>query len=124
MTYFLLPIFPIFHPLECLSNGVQKKVESLSLKFGTEWRDGVRTSPRNCPLPPMETQTMAVTGAFNSDIFYNFLQDKERFEDMYTEFLMTSQELEKFLSAYLNAIFTRRMKTREALELMTRYYEL
>ena len=43
---------------------------------------------------------------------------------MYTEFLMTSQELEKFLSAYLNAIFTRRMKTREALELMTRYYEL
>ncbi|CAH1799095.1 unnamed protein product [Owenia fusiformis] len=48
-------------------------------------------------------------------------KDRERYEETYTNFLMLVQDLEKFLASYLHAIFTRKMKTSEALELITRF---
>lgn len=47
-------------------------------------------------------------------------QDQDRFEDIYTNFLKTVQDMEKFLSAYLNAIFVRKMKTNEALDMIAK----
>ena len=48
-------------------------------------------------------------------------QDQERFDEIYSSFLKTVQELERILAAYLNAIFARKMKTNEALDLISKY---
>ena len=48
-------------------------------------------------------------------------QDKDKFDDIYTSFLTTVQEMEKFVQAYLHAVFMRKMKTHEGLDLITRY---
>ena len=48
-------------------------------------------------------------------------KDKERFDEFYNGFLSTVHDLEQFLGAYLNAIFARKMKTQEALQMMTKW---
>ena len=50
----------------------------------------------------------------------NVMQDQERFDEEYGCFLRVVQDLERFVAAYLNAIFTRKMKTNEALELIAK----
>ena len=40
---------------------------------------------------------------------------------MFTEFMTTIGELEQFVNAYFNAVFTRRMKIKEGLDIVMRY---
>ena len=47
-------------------------------------------------------------------------QDKERFDMIYNTFQSIVQELEKFVGAYLRAIFSKKMKTHEGLDLLTK----
>ena len=50
-----------------------------------------------------------------------WLQDKEGFANVYRSVLLIVNEVEQFLAAYLHAIFSKKMKTHEALDLLTRY---
>ena len=47
-------------------------------------------------------------------------KEKEKFGETYEEFLNTVQQIEMYLCAYLQAVFLRRMKTHEALDVITR----
>ncbi|XP_071818739.1 dynein axonemal heavy chain 5-like isoform X4 [Apostichopus japonicus] len=47
--------------------------------------------------------------------------DKDKFDFVYQEFLTTVQQLEMYLCAYIHAIFLRKMKTHEALNVLTRF---
>ncbi|XP_022081686.1 dynein gamma chain, flagellar outer arm-like [Acanthaster planci] len=48
-------------------------------------------------------------------------KEKEKFGETYEEFLGTVQQIEMYLCAYLQAVFLRRMKTHEALDVITRF---
>ncbi|XP_071801693.1 uncharacterized protein [Asterias amurensis] len=48
-------------------------------------------------------------------------KEKEKFGETYEEFLNTVQQIEMYLCAYLQAVFLRRMKTHEALDVITRF---
>ncbi|KAL5009692.1 hypothetical protein ScPMuIL_011997 [Solemya velum] len=48
-------------------------------------------------------------------------KDKDRFLEHYDKFQAISLELEKFLTAYLHAIFMRKMKTQQGLDIITRF---
>ena len=48
-------------------------------------------------------------------------QDHERFEEIYNKFIEITKELERIVSAYMNAIFVRKMKTSEGLDLISRF---
>jgi len=49
------------------------------------------------------------------------IQDKDHFEEVYKSFQVIASDVERFLAAYLHAIFIRKMKTQEALSLITKY---
>ncbi|XP_013393403.1 dynein gamma chain, flagellar outer arm-like [Lingula anatina] len=72
------------------------------------------------------TKTMLdVESKFDNDLVALYraspTMDKDKFEETYTGFLLTVQDLEKFLGAYLNAVFMRKMKTQEGLQVITRF---
>ncbi len=48
-------------------------------------------------------------------------QNKGQFEEIYTQFQETAREVDAFLCACINALFVRRMKTQEALMLLSRW---
>ena len=48
-------------------------------------------------------------------------QEKDKFDEVYTKFQSVVQQLETFLCAYLHAIFARKMKTQEGLQLMNKF---
>ncbi|XP_066569884.1 dynein axonemal heavy chain 8 [Amia ocellicauda] len=48
-------------------------------------------------------------------------RDTERFEDAYSEFLVMNQQLERYLSIYLQALFLRKMNTAGALSVLNRF---
>ena len=50
-------------------------------------------------------------------------QEKEKFEEIYNSFQSTVGDMERFLGAYLHAIFARKMKTSEGLAIMNRYID-
>ena len=56
------------------------------------------------------------------NIFHG-LQDKDRFEDYYTNFAQIVSDLETFLAAYLHAIFIGKTKTQQALDTITRFVD-
>ena len=47
-------------------------------------------------------------------------REKDKFNEAYEEFLTTVQQIELYLSAYLQAVFVRKMKTHEGLDVLTR----
>ncbi|RXM36617.1 Dynein heavy chain 5, axonemal [Acipenser ruthenus] len=48
-------------------------------------------------------------------------RDLDTFEDVYSEFLVMNQQLERYLSIYIQALFLRRMHTQEALSILKRF---
>ncbi|XP_041462850.1 dynein heavy chain 8, axonemal-like [Lytechinus variegatus] len=48
-------------------------------------------------------------------------REKDKFNEAYEEFLTTVQQIELYLSAYLQAVFVRKMKTHEGLDVLTRF---
>ena len=48
-------------------------------------------------------------------------KDHERFDEIYGKFIEITKELERIISAYMNAIFVRKMKTTEGLDLISRF---
>ncbi|ESO89151.1 hypothetical protein LOTGIDRAFT_229063 [Lottia gigantea] len=48
-------------------------------------------------------------------------KDKEKFDHHYNSYINIVQELEKFLAAYMHAIFVRKMKTQQGLEIITKF---
>ena len=60
-----------------------------------------------------------IDSATSLSLFY-VLQDRDRFDIYYNNFAEIVQEQEKFLSAYLQVIFLRKMKTQQGLDIITR----
>ncbi|KAK6187606.1 hypothetical protein SNE40_005595 [Patella caerulea] len=48
-------------------------------------------------------------------------KDKDNFDTYYNNFLTIIQDLEKFLGAYMHAIFVSKMKTQQGLEIITKF---
>ncbi|MGH0161968.1 UNVERIFIED_CONTAM: hypothetical protein FKN15_041793 [Acipenser sinensis] len=48
-------------------------------------------------------------------------RDLDKFEDVYSEFLVMNQQLERYLSIYIQALFLRKMHTQEALSILKRF---
>ncbi|XP_067674368.1 uncharacterized protein [Haliotis asinina] len=49
-------------------------------------------------------------------------KDKDKFEDHYSKFQDIVKDLESFLAAYLHAVFLRKMKTQQGLDVITRFW--
>lgn len=57
-------------------------------------------------------------------MFSSVPQDKDRFDDHYSSFQKIVSDVEKFLGSYLHVIFSRKMKTAQGLDIVTRYVYL